>query len=134
MVEGQKTLGIMVLSAPFGSQYMDHMCRVASRALDKGHRVEIFLYGDSVHAQMNEQRPKTFFPVGEALKRLIDRGASVYSCEICSIARGYIKGELKDGKKDYTSTKVTEGVQFTTIFGFADMLARADRVITFGGS
>jgi sulfur relay (sulfurtransferase) complex TusBCD TusD component (DsrE family) len=134
MVDAQKTLGIMIMSAPFGNQYADHMCRIISRALDKGYRVEIFLYGDSVHAQMNEQRPKTFYPVGSVLKELIDRGAVVYSCEICSIARGYIKGELKDGKKDYTSTKVTEGVQFTTIFGFAEMLARADKVICFGGS
>lgn len=134
MVSGQKTLGVMIISPPFGNQYADHMCRLVSRALDKGYRVEIFLYGDSVHAQMNAQRPKTFYPVGKMLKELIDRGAVVYSCEICSIARGYISGELKDGKKDYSSTKVIEGVQFTTIFGFAEMLNRADKVVCFGGS
>jgi len=130
---GKKTLGIMMMSAPFGSQYADHMCRVADRAIDMGYAVEIFLYGDAVHAQMNEQAPKLFFNVGEALKKLIGRGAIVYSCEICSVARGYIKGE-KDGKKDYSSTKLMEGVRFTTIYGFVDMLARADRVISFGGS
>ncbi|MDD1770740.1 MAG: DsrE family protein [Methanomassiliicoccales archaeon] len=134
MVEGKKTLGIMLIGAPYGTQHADHFCRITERALDKGYNVEVFLYGDSVHAQMNDQRPKTFFPVGETLQRVIKKGAKVYSCEICSIARGYISGELKDGKKDYSSTKVMEGVQFTTIFGFAEMLKRADKVISIGGS
>lgn len=134
MVEGGKTLGIMIITAPFGTQHADHFCRVTERALDLGYDVEVFLYGDAVHAQMNQQRPKTFFPVGEAVQRALKKGAKIYSCEICSIARGYISGEMKDGKKDYSSTKVMEGVQFTTIFGFAEMLQRADRVLCFGGS
>jgi sulfur relay (sulfurtransferase) complex TusBCD TusD component (DsrE family) len=131
----QKTLTIMLASAPFGNQYADHMCRVALRALEKGHAVEIFLYGDAVHAQMNNQSPKLFFPVGEKVKELVAKGAKVYSCEICSVARGYISGQLTpDGKKDYSSTKVIEGVQFTTIFGFVESLARADKVLSFGGA
>ncbi|MDD1768346.1 MAG: DsrE family protein, partial [Methanomassiliicoccales archaeon] len=104
--ETRKTVAMMLFSAPFSSQYADHMCRLAEKTLERGYNVEIFLYGDSVHAQMSDQRPKTFFPVGDAIKRLIEKGAAVYSCEICSIARGYIKGDLKDGKKDYSSTKV----------------------------
>ncbi|MDD1773511.1 MAG: DsrE family protein [Methanomassiliicoccales archaeon] len=135
MVEGRKkTVAMMLFSAPFSSQYADHMCRLAERALEKGYNVEIFLYGDAVHAQMSEQRPKTFFPVGDAVGRLVEKGAAVYSCEICSIARGYIKGELKDGKKDYSSTKVIEGIRFCSIYGFVEMLGRADKVLSFGGS
>lgn len=129
-----KTLGLMLFSPPFSSQYADHVCRVAERALDKGYRVGIFLFGDAVHAQMNDQRPKAFFPVGDALSKLIARGAAVYSCEICSIARGYIKGELKDGKKDYSSTKVIDGIRFCSIFGFVEILGRASKVLSFGGS
>jgi tRNA 2-thiouridine synthesizing protein D len=132
--EKKKTLAMMLFSAPFSSQYADHMCRLAEKALERGYNVEIFLYGDAVHSQMNEQRPKTFFPVGDALGGIIDKGAAVYSCEICSIARGYIKGELKDGKKDYSSTKVIDGIRFCSIFGFVEMLGRADRVLSFGGS
>jgi sulfur relay (sulfurtransferase) complex TusBCD TusD component (DsrE family) len=133
MVE-KKTLAIMLASAPFGNQYADHMCRIALKALEKGHAVEIFLYGDAVHAQMNKQSPKLFFPVGAKIEELIQEGAKVYSCEICSVARGYISGQLTpDGKKDYSSTKVAEGVQFTTIFGFVEMLAKADKVISFEG-
>jgi len=136
MVESskKKTVAMMLFSAPFGSQYADHLCRVAERALDKGYAVEIFLYSDAVHAQMTEQNPKLFFPVGEAVKRLIEKGAVIKSCEICSIARGYIKGELKDGKKDYSSTKVINGVNFCSIYGFVDLLSRADKVLSFGGS
>jgi tRNA 2-thiouridine synthesizing protein D len=135
MVEGRKkTVAMMLFSAPFSSQYADHMCHMAEKALEKGYNVEIFLYGDAVHAQMSEQRPKTFFPVGDAVRRLIEKGVAVYSCEICSIARGYIKGELKDGKKDYSSTKVIEGIRFCSIYGFVEMLGRADKVLSFGGS
>jgi tRNA 2-thiouridine synthesizing protein D len=132
--ETKKTVGMMIIAPPFGKQCADHMCRLAERALEMGYNVEIFLYGDSVHAQMNEQSPMIFYPVGEALERIMKKGASVYSCEICSIARGYIKGQLKDGKKDYSSTKVLEGIQFTTIYGFVDMLEKADIVLSFGGS
>jgi len=135
MVDGtKKTVAMMLFSAPFSSQYADHMCRLAEKALEMRYNVEIFLYGDAVHAQMSDQRPKTFFPVGDAIKRLIEKGAAVYSCEICSIARGYITGELKDGKKDYSSTKVVEGIRFCSIYGFVEMLGRADKVLSFGGS
>lgn len=134
MVGGGMTLAIMLFSAPFSSQYADHMCRLAEKALEKGYKVEIFLYGDAVHAQMSDQRPKTFFPVGDAIRRLMEKGAEVYSCEICSIARGYIKGEMKDGKKDSSSTKVIDGIRFCSIYGFVEMLGRADKVLSFGGS
>ena len=70
MVDGTKTLGIMLFTSPYGSQDADHVCRIAERALNMGYGVHIFLYGDGVHAQLAGQDPKMFYNVGAALERI----------------------------------------------------------------
>ena len=72
----KKTLSIMLFTGPYGSQDADHMCRIAEKALDKGYGVQIFLYGDGVHAQMKGQAPKMFYNVGEALDRIAEKGGA----------------------------------------------------------
>ncbi|MEM2873698.1 MAG: DsrE family protein [Nitrososphaerales archaeon] len=136
MVEGirNKTLALMLFSSPYRSQYADHLCRIAEKAMEKGYNVEIFLYGDGVHAQMNNQTPKTFFNVGESLKRLAEKGALIKSCLICSQARGYIEGDFDEKLGKYPSSKALNTVEFCTIYGFVDMILKADKLLTFGSS
>ena len=110
------------------------MCRIAEKAIEKGYGVEIFLYGDGVHAQMTNQAPKNFLNVGQALMRLAERGAVIKSCLICSIARGYIEGEFDESRGKYPSSKALDVVEFCTIYGFIDMIRKADKLLTFGSS
>lgn len=131
---GKKTLGMMLFSGPYGSQDADHMCRIAERALDMGYNVEIFLYGDGVHAQMRGQAPKVFYNVGEALERLRGRGAVIKSCVRCSQARGYVEGEFDEAEDRYPSSKSIDAVQIYSLYGFIDILKRADRLLTLGSA
>lgn len=131
---GKKTLAIMLFSGPYGSQAADHMCKIAQRALDKGYGVNIFLYGDGVHAQMKGQAPKVFFNVGNALSELVKQGAVVKSCVRCSQARGYVQSEFDEQNDRYPSPKAIDEVKIYSLYGFIDMLKKADKVITLGGA
>jgi len=127
-----KKLAIMLFSGPYGSQYADHMVRIAETALDQGHEVGIFLYGEGVHAQMEGQAPKAFYNIGQALDGLKVKGAEIVSCIRCSQARGYAKGDFEEGDERYPSEKALDSVRIYSLYGFIDMLNSADKVLTFG--
>ncbi len=124
----------MLFSGPYGSQDADHMCRIAEAAIDKGYGVKIFLYGDGVHAQMKGQAPKMFFNVGEALDRLVEKGAEIKSCVRCSTARGYVDGEFDEGLDRYPSSKSLDSVKIYSLYGFINMIKSSDKLITFGSA
>ena len=133
MVEkDKKKLAIMLFSGPYGSQDADHMCRIAEAAIDQGYDVDIFLYGEGVHAQMADQAPKVFFNVGAALEKLVEKGANIMSCVRCSQARGYVDGEFEEGQDRYPSDRSLDAVRIYSLYGFIDMLKNADKVLTFG--
>jgi sulfur relay (sulfurtransferase) complex TusBCD TusD component (DsrE family) len=127
------TLALVLFSAPYGNQYADHMCHIAERAIEKGYSVEIFLYGDAIHSHLIEQKPKNFFNIGEALARLADKGANIYSCLICAIARGYMR-DFDEAKKVYNSPITLPCVKFVTVQGFVSMIKRANKLMMFGSS
>jgi tRNA 2-thiouridine synthesizing protein D len=134
MVTNDKMLTLMLFTGPYGAQYADHMCHVAEKALEKGYRVEIFLYGDGVHSQLKGQNPKTFYNVGEALTKLAAKGAVIKSCQRCSGARGYIEGEFNENEGRYPSSKAIDAVKIFSLYGFVDMIDRTDRLLTFGSA
>lgn len=134
MVDGTKTLGIMLFTSPYGSQDADHVCRIAERALDMGYGVHIFLYGDGVHAQLAGQDPKMFFNVGAALERIAEKGGVIKSCVRCSQARGYVDGGYDEGEDRYRSSKSLDAVRIYSLYGFIDIIKEADTLITFGSS
>ena len=132
--QNRKTLSIMLFSGPYGSQDADHMCRIAERAIDKGYAVQIFLYGEGVHAQLKGQAPKMFFNVGEALERLVEKGAVIKSCVRCSQARGYVDGEFDEAQDRYPSTKAIDAVKIYSLYGFINMIKQGDKIITLGSA
>ncbi len=124
----------MLFSSPYCSQDADHMCRIAQRAVDKGHGVNIFLYGDGVHAQMNGQDPKAFFNVGKALQELASKGVDIKSCQRCSKARGYVDGDYDGENEEYVSSKSLDEVKIFALQGLAEMIDAGDRVMVFGSA
>ena len=130
----KKTLAMMLFSGPYGSQEADHMCRIADIALEKGYGVQIFLYGDGVHAQMADQAPKVFFNVGEAFTKLVAKGAVIKSCVRCSQARGYIEGEFDEEQDRYPSSRSIDAVKIYSLYGFINMIKKGDKIITFGSA
>lgn len=131
---GKKTLAIMLFSGPYSSQQADHACSIAEKALDKGYAVELFLYGDGVHAQMKGQAPKAFFNIGESLERIAKKGGVIKSCTRCSTARGYVDGDFDEMGDRYPSKKSLDAVRIYSLYGFVGMIGRADRVLAFGSS
>ena len=129
-----KVLTLMLFSSAYCSQDADHMCRIASKAVSKGYKVNIFLYGDGVHAQMADQAPRAFFNVGAALDELTSRGVVIKSCQRCSKARGYVDGEYSEEGGTYKSSKSLESVKIFALHGLAEMLDEADKVMTFGSA
>lgn len=130
----KKILSIMLFTGPYGSQDADHMCRIAEKAIDKGYKVQIFLYGEGVHAQMKDQAPKMFYNVGETLDRLVKKGALIKSCVRCSTARGYVDGEFDEEHDRYPSSKSMDSVKIYSLYGFIDMIKNGDKLISFGGA
>ena len=129
-----KTLAMMLFKGPYGSQDADIMCRIAKRAIDKGYAVEIFLYGDGVHAQLNGQDPKMFYNVGRALDWIVENGGVIKSCVRCSQARGYLDGEFDETQDRYPSSISRDSVKIYSLYGFISMIKHADKLITFGSS
>ena len=124
----------MLFSPSYGNQYADHMSRVALRALEKGHAVKIFLYGEAVYGQMRERSQKDFLPFGTKIAEVIKKGAQIYSCQICSMTRGNSPVHTTtEGGMDNSPIKLLEGVQVITMTGLVEMLARADKTLSFGG-
>ncbi len=95
----RKTLTLLLLKGPYASQQAEYACKVAEKAIELGYNVNMFLYGDGVHAAMKGQAPKKFMNIGEYLTSLARKGVSIISCERCSRARGYVEGEF-DVEKD----------------------------------
>jgi len=130
----KKSLSLMLFTSPYGTQNADHMCRIAESAIDKGYGVQIFLYGDGVHAQMKGQGPKMFFNVGECLERLVKKGAIIKSCVRCSTARGYVDGEFDEDLDRYPSSKSLDAIKIYSLYGFIDMIKTGDKILTFGSA
>jgi tRNA 2-thiouridine synthesizing protein D len=130
----KKILAMMLFSGPYGSQESDHMCRIAEKALEKGYDVKIFLYGDGVHAQMAGQAPKVFMNIGDALTKLVEKGAVIKSCVRCSQARGYVGEEFDEEQDRYPSSKAIDAVKIYSLYGFINMIKKSDKLITFGSA
>jgi len=132
-VEIMKTLTILLLGAPYSSQYPEFAIKIAKCALDRGYKVNMFLYGDGVHAGMKNQSPKAFYNIENGLKEIAQKGATILSCSRCSAARGYVEGEFDDKLQRYPSSKIIDEVRIFSLYGFVDFIRESDRIITFGG-
>ncbi len=97
------------------------MIKLARAALDKGHEVNIFGYGEGVSIIKEGQDPRRFPNVGMDLGELIERGVNVVVCETCAYARGMKRGEEIKGAKIGSLTN-----------DLSMMVLESDRMVTIG--
>ncbi|MFO7596546.1 MAG: DsrE family protein [Desulfocurvibacter africanus] len=107
-----KTLTIMLLSGSAENEDARFAVRLAEAALDKGHKVQMYLFGNSVSLSKKEipiegdlhisprllehiEPTKCF----EALARLCAKGADISTCHTNEHARGIESREYVDGVK-----------------------------------
>jgi tRNA 2-thiouridine synthesizing protein D len=85
------TTGAMMTTGPYKA------LKLAEAALDRGHRVNLFCFGEGVTVLNRRQAPKNFPNLALMTERLITRGLNVAACRTCSIARGYGPEDLVEG-------------------------------------
>jgi len=129
-----KTLTLYLLSGPYTSQCTDIACELAQKALEKGYRVNLFLYIDGVHVPKKGQRTVKFPNVEKRLKKLVQKGLSIRACVRCASARGYVEGEAPETEIDtFPTTQYIEGADITEIYAFPSWIKESDKVISLGG-
>lgn len=94
--------------------------RLAGKLLDAGMELRIFLMNDSVDLACHAAKgPADYFDLGQILKDLIARGATVKVCGTCKARCGLHKNE------PYFS-----GANEATMAELAEWISQADRIVT----
>lgn len=111
-----KTLTILLNRGPFISEYADLAVKMAMKAKEKGHNVNLYLYVDGVWVP-HVKEEKSYENVGQLLREAMEMGVNVKSCARCAEAR--------------EATDVIDGIPFVGLFDFTRWTRESDRVITF---
>ena len=93
--------------------------KLTRAAMDKGHKVKIFCYGEGVTLIKAGQNPKRFLNVGDEIEELASLGVEIAVCETCCHARGIQRGEEVKGSKIGSITN-----------DFSRFVSESDRLIT----
>ena len=115
-----KTLTILLNRGPYISEYAELALRLALKARDKGHNVNLYLYIDGVWAP-HVKGDKPYTNVGEMLRRALEQGVQVKICNRCAEARDVVAGDI------------IPGIPLVGLFDFIDWIKESDRVVTFTG-
>ncbi len=112
-------LTIQVRSGTMMNMDTNVAVKLAKAALDRGHQVRVFGYGEGVTMVKDGQDPKRFPNVGELTKELVERGVEVVVCSTCTAARGIKRGEEIPGT---TIGSITND--------FSRFVSESDRLVT----
>ncbi len=113
------TLCIQLRSGTMMNMDTNVAVKLARAAMDKGHKVKIFGYGEGITLVKDGQDPKRFPNVGNEVARMVEEGLEVVVCETCCVARGIRRGE---------EIKGTRIGSITT--DFSRMASESDRLVT----
>ena len=112
--------GIILVDGPYQLQRWETAYNIANSALDLSDKVTFFLFMDGVynvikteHFPAMKKVPKDYF------RELIDKGAKIYACEVCTNNRG-----LEEGRN------YLEGVEITGAAVTSEIVSNCDRIIT----
>jgi len=117
MSEKKKTFTIIIADSAYTKERPYTMLRFAYTALLDDHKVNIFLVEDGVFVGKKNQDPPKYDNVGKWMKDVVEEGANVKACGVCTKARGVSADEL------------IEGIEITTMNGFLDMSVAADQIL-----
>ena len=81
---------IFLCDSPFQHESVDHSVEIVKKALDKGHKVSIYLMMDGVYNPLITQSGEPFHveSVSERLGELLSKGAKISGCRVCMELRG----------------------------------------------
>ena len=114
------SFGIILTGGPYQTERWETAFHISNAALDRNDKVTMFLFMDGVYNVLSKERftameklPKDYF------SSLIQKGATIYACEVCTNNRG-----LEEGKEFIPGVKVAGAVIVSSI------AADCDRMIT----
>ena len=116
-----KNLTILLFSGAMMSMEANVAVTLGETALDMGHDVNLFLFGEAVTAALKDQAPKRFPSLSEDLTRMVSKGLIISVCSTCCIGRGIKEEYLLEGAKIGSLTE-----------NFTDFMEEADRLIMLG--
>lgn len=112
---------IIINEAPYGNEHCYNALRIAHALLTLDDaQVDVFLLADGVVAARGGQKtPPGYYNIERMLKQVISGDGRVLACETCMTVRGLGRDELMTGAETSNLTEL------------ADLIAAADRVLTF---
>ena len=114
------SFGMILTWGPYQKQRWDTAYRIADAALHRSDSVTFFLFMDGVYnALATERFPGVEKLPKDYLKSLLDRGAEIYACEVCTNNRG-----LEEGK-DYL-----KGIKILGAAVVSEIVSNCDKIIT----
>lgn len=108
-------------SAPFTESRFDTLCNLAAAAIEKKIDVSIFFDFDATFTTVATQQSFEMFMLPkDRISELMELGANIYLCEICSAMRGVKHFDIH-----------TEGINFISMEKLSSIIAKTDKVISF---
>lgn len=116
------TLTIGCFPGLVGNMAYDFALKIAGAAVEKGHKVAIWLSGNATASVKANQKHLKDYSTGEKyLKVLLEKGVEVCTCEACTVARGINKPDA------------IQGVQWNSMHWYLAKIHSSDRVLQIGG-
>ena len=114
---------LLLTESPFQHESIDHALRIAEKALEKQHQVDIYFMMDGVYNPLKTQNGEPFKmkSVSERLDTLVEAGANIISCRVCMELRGIPEEN-------------TSNIEVGGLFDLSEMISEADTVISFTGA
>lgn len=113
------TLCIQLRSGTMMNMDSNVAVKLARAAMDKGHKVKIFGYGEGITLIKDGQDPKRFPNVGKEIEKMAGEGLEIVVCSTCCAARGIQRGEEIKGTMIGSITN-----------DFSRMASESDRLVT----
>lgn len=115
------TLTIGTFSSLIGSMNSDFVIKLAETAVAKGHKVNLWFSGNATAISKKGQKEfGDYSHLEKRLRKLIEKGVEVVTCEACTLARGIKKEDA------------IEGIGFFAMDWYLAKAATSDRVLHIG--
>lgn len=115
-----KSLGVLLFTTPYSSEYTDTAIKLANAALARGHNVTIFAYGDSVHNFTVGQKARGMTNAENEFQTLIaEKGLKVELCGTCLAFRGI------------NESNIIKGAEPSSMHNLCSLIDKCDRFVTF---
>ncbi len=98
---GKLTIGCF--ASLVGSTNLDFAVKLSGAALEKGHKVDLWVSGNGVGISIEKQRAfKDYSSLEKSLVELMEKGLNVTACEACAEARGFHDDNTLAGVKRFS--------------------------------